>query len=200
MQARRADFGGFCVLYEKEGALREVTARYLVGADGAGSLVRRAFFPEVSIRRYVAIQQWFPDENPNPFYSCVFDPENTDCYSWSICKDGSFIFGGAYPARGCRARFERQKEKLAALGFQFGEPVQNRGLPAAAAPPGGGNSAREGTACSSRGGGRALSARAPWRGSAARPQRLPARRALNGDGDPVRAYARGAARCAASCG
>lgn len=36
-----------------------------------------------------------------------------------------------------------------------------------------------------------MSARAPWRGSAARSSAAPGRRALNGDGDPVRAYARG---------
>lgn len=112
---------GFC-LSLRDG--REIRASVLVGADGANSLVRRTFFPHARIRSYVAIQQWFPEAHAVPFYSCVFDPQNTDCYSWSISKDGCFIFGGAYPAQNCRARFERQKEALARLGFRFGTPLQ----------------------------------------------------------------------------
>lgn len=100
-----------------------LTARCVVGADGAVSTVRRSFFPKKKMRSYTAIQQWFPETNPKPFYSCIFDPETSDCCSWSISKDSHFIFGGAFPHSKCRERFERQKEKLERQhGFKFGEP------------------------------------------------------------------------------
>lgn len=115
---------GFRLTYVENGRHKEAIARYVVGADGSFSLVRRAFWPNVPIRRYVAVQQWFRDVNPSPFYSCVFDPENTDCYSWGLSKDGNFIFGGAFPPKGCRARFERQKSALEGHGYRFGPPIR----------------------------------------------------------------------------
>lgn len=60
-----------------------------------------------------------------PFYSCIFDNDATDCYSWSISKDGYFIFGGAYPMKDGQARFDALKEKLKAFHFQFGKPVKS---------------------------------------------------------------------------
>jgi len=95
----------------------------LVGADGAGSLVRRSLFGPAKIRRYTAIQQWFPIRSVNPFYSCVFDPETSPCCSWSICTADHFIFGGAFPMKNSRAAFDLQKQRLEEyLGLDFGEP------------------------------------------------------------------------------
>ncbi|MEA5040439.1 MAG: FAD-binding protein [Clostridiaceae bacterium] len=116
--------GGWRIEYREANELYSLHSKYVIGADGANSAVRRAICPDAHIRNYVAIQQWFEDRHPRPFYSCIFDPEATDCYSWSISKDGSFIFGGAYPAEHCRDRFEMQKRRLSELGFLFGAPLK----------------------------------------------------------------------------
>lgn len=118
---------GYLVTYQDEqGDRSQAFAKLLVGADGANSFVRRSFFPKLKTRSYVAVQQWFArtEQDKNPFYSCVFDPDTSDCYSWSLCKDESFIFGGAFPPKNCRARFETQKKKLEQFGFQFGAPLK----------------------------------------------------------------------------
>lgn len=116
--------GGFEVTFEQCGQTKKITTKYLVGADGAASLVRKTLFPNKKIRQYTAVQQWFEDINPAPFYACVFDPQNTDCYSWALSKDGSFIFGGAYPVKNSGAHFARQKEKLQNNGFKFGPALK----------------------------------------------------------------------------
>ena len=116
--------GGFRILLS-DGT--EIVCRHLVGADGANSLVRRFLYPGYRPRTYVAVQQWFEAEDSRPFYLCVFDPENTDCYSWGLSKDGRLLFGGAYPPKDCRARFERQKEALSALGMNLSRPLATEG-------------------------------------------------------------------------
>ena len=107
-----------------DGGLKEITAKKVVGADGANSIVRRTFFRNRKMHSYVAIQQWFAEAHKNPFYSCVFDPETSDCCSWSISKDNHFIFGGAFAPKNCRENFEKQKQKLEKFGFRFGEPIK----------------------------------------------------------------------------
>lgn len=117
--------GGFAIAYtDAHGTQKTVTSRILIGAEGAFSRVRRLAYPNEERHVYTSIQQWFKDANPTPFYSCIFDPEATDCCSWTISKDGYFIFGGAYPRKGAREAFEQQKARLAAHGFCFGEPLR----------------------------------------------------------------------------
>lgn len=114
----------FTVTYEKNSESHNITARQIVGADGANSSVRRLLFPNARIRSYISIQEWYTDRNVRPLYSCFFDPDITDCYAWGISKDGCFIFGGAFPLKGGRERFERLKAKLASRGYVFGEKIK----------------------------------------------------------------------------
>lgn len=93
-----------------------VHASAVVGADGANSLVRRTFYGGYrgrrAIKRYTAIQQWFPVTGKAPFYSCIFDAETSPVYSFSAFKDGKMLFGGMFEPVGCRRAFEKQKKKL----------------------------------------------------------------------------------------
>ena len=96
---------------------RRVTCRYLIGADGASSVVRRSLFSDHPIVRYTAIQQWFPAKDVNPYYSCLFDSATSTGCSWIFFKDGSLIFGGAFDTHGARQAFEAQKCKLIERGL-----------------------------------------------------------------------------------
>jgi flavin-dependent dehydrogenase len=102
-----------------------VECDYLVGADGGSSIVRRTFFTPPK-KQYVAIQEHFPDNGSDiPPYSCIFDPETSDSCSWTIRKDGYFIFGGAFQQNGCREAYQMQRQRLEAyLGVPFGQPIK----------------------------------------------------------------------------
>jgi flavin-dependent dehydrogenase len=112
------------ITYIRDCTKYEIEARFVVGADGANSAVRKRLFPKREMPRYLAIQSWFKEKHQTPFYSCVFDAEITDSYCWSISKDGFFILGGAFPKRDGKRRFALLKEKLHRSGFTFGEAVK----------------------------------------------------------------------------
>ena len=94
-----------------------LTCRFLVGADGASSVVRRSLFADKPILRYTAIQQWYAAEDVNPYYSCLFDSATSTGCSWIFFKDGALIFGGAFDRHGAREAFETQKQKLVERGL-----------------------------------------------------------------------------------
>lgn len=95
-----------------DGSLGTARGRAVVGADGAGSLVRRAVAPGRDILRYTAIQQWFPAEGAAALYACVFHRPTSESCSWLFTKDGQIAFGGAFAPQGARENFEEQKRLL----------------------------------------------------------------------------------------
>ncbi len=100
----------------------EYKAKAVVGADGANSVVRRSFFEP--LYRYVSIQQTFEPLDIMP-YSCIFDPKTSRSCSWTIRKEGQFIFGGAFEKMNCREAFEKQKGRLEHfVGKSFGKPIK----------------------------------------------------------------------------
>jgi flavin-dependent dehydrogenase len=119
--AEALEGGGFRIRYTTaEAGERSAETRCIVGADGAHSAVRRAFFPSFRTRSYTAIQEWFPAETAVPGYFCFFDPELTDLYCWGLSKNGSFILGGAFPHKHALAAFKKLKQKLLSARFFSG--------------------------------------------------------------------------------
>ena len=106
--------------------IQEIQCREIVGADGAGSLVRKTFFPEKMMMQYASIQQWYHHEGKTtPFYSCIFDPKTSESCSWLIYKDEYVIYGGCFAPRHCRQAFEEQKKRVCGFfGQEFGVPVK----------------------------------------------------------------------------
>ncbi len=114
------------VLFVKTfGGKNVVRTKSIVGSDGANSVVRKTFYGS-DIFHYVAIQQWFEAKNDiNAFYSCVFDEKTSGSCSWSIFKNGYFIYGGCFESKNCRENFEKQKERIAGFdGFIFDKCVK----------------------------------------------------------------------------
>ncbi len=121
--------GGFDLGISRDGRAVTERARVVVGADGAGSLVRRQIAPAgPAPRAYIAIQEWFETAEAMPYYSAVFDRRITDFYSWTIPKEGQLIVGSALsPGAGAPAKFERLKRDLQSVGFRLGRRTRREG-------------------------------------------------------------------------
>ena len=116
--------GGFLITLFNGDKEVAITARQIVGADGANSIVRRTFFPDFKVCKLISIQQWFKNTHITPNYTCIFDKATTDTYAWGVTKGGYFIFGGAFEFKNARKSFEALKENVKVFGFELNNPVK----------------------------------------------------------------------------
>lgn len=114
---------------EVAGGREVVRGRLVVGADGAGSAVRRLAFPAgAAPGRYLAIQEWFEASRPEPCYTALFDQALTDFYGWAIPKAGRVVVGGAFrPGADAPGRFGRLVARLREAGLPLGRSVGREG-------------------------------------------------------------------------
>ena len=100
--------GGAAVRLAAEGREETVRARLVIGADGAGSLVRRAAFPGLpGPATMLAMQVRLPVDSSPAEHHVLFATGLTDYYAWAIPKPGEVLVGSAFgQARGARERFE----------------------------------------------------------------------------------------------
>lgn len=116
------------VTYTYQGRKGRVRARLVVGADGAGSVIRR--YCPGGVHRpdsYYAIQEWFTVDRVIPYFTAIFDQSITDFYSWIIPKENQLILGSALQF-GVDV-FERMNllhQRLSVYGLHFNKPDRVR--------------------------------------------------------------------------
>jgi len=108
-----------------------VRTRCLVGADGAGSRVRRIFsgdhpMPEL----YAAVQIRHRVSSSHPSFTAIFDSRLTDFYGWTIPKDDALLIGAAFPrGRGAREALQTLIRGLRKFDIPTGKPLKLQGAP-----------------------------------------------------------------------
>jgi len=135
-QRSEADGDGLTLHFRENDVPKTADVRWLVGADGAFSTVRREFFPKAPMpKRYIAVQHWFDREEvfvTEKFgidfwsnYVGIFDSALTEYYQWMIPKERHLILGGAFTlGTNVAAVMQSTREKLESLGLQLGTPCK----------------------------------------------------------------------------
>jgi len=85
---------GVTVLIERNNKRKIIRSKYLIGADGAFSSVRRKITNK-DLTRYLAIQEWIPKIKDIDTFDYILCKEITDFYSWLIPKENRILIGSA---------------------------------------------------------------------------------------------------------
>lgn len=103
------------IFIETHNVKQVIKSKYLIGADGAFSSVRKQI-SKTPIKYYIAAQEWVktnPNSNKNKIILFIFDNELTDYYSWVIPKGEHLIVGLAIMhGNNTKKKFDLFKEKL----------------------------------------------------------------------------------------
>ena len=113
-----------------EGEKREISTEFIIGADGANSKVKKELLPKQHFepKRYISIQEWFPNTTNLNQFVAIFDTEISDFYSWIIPKDDGILFGSAIIEGKDATKYHNlQKEKLKAHGYDLTNPSKKEG-------------------------------------------------------------------------
>lgn len=119
----------FVVTYKEAGRKVSVKTKYVVGADGATSIIRRHWFGEdLGPEKYLSIQHEYETRGVMPFYVSLFDRHVTDFYSWIIQKDKRLYIGTGIKEKDySKDRFNKLVEDSRKLGLQVGKEVKCTG-------------------------------------------------------------------------
>jgi flavin-dependent dehydrogenase len=127
-QARR---GGTIATFEREGRREEISARFLVGADGASSPVARDLGLDANSMFLIGLEEVYGSRSyGQPAFHCFLDPERAPGYIAWIVDDGQSLHLGT---GGVAGRFEPQralqsfKVSLPAHLRPAGQPSERRG-------------------------------------------------------------------------
>ncbi|MBQ6285141.1 MAG: FAD-binding protein [Bacilli bacterium] len=102
----------FTVTVSCKNKVKKYKSKFIIGADGCSSIVRKKFFKDNTMK-YIAIQEWYKcNDKSNSFYSCIFDRKTSSSCSWLIHKNEYLIYGGAFDIKNAKENFEIQKSKL----------------------------------------------------------------------------------------
>ncbi|NQU83062.1 MAG: FAD-dependent monooxygenase [Parcubacteria group bacterium] len=108
------------ITIKKAGEEINIKCKYLIGADGAFSIVKKKLSNNEQIRQYVAMQEFIGLENEfMDKFLFIYDNDITDFYSWAIPKDNNLVVGSALLKEGATEKFHIFKQKLKEkLGIQ----------------------------------------------------------------------------------
>lgn len=74
-----------------------IKAKFLVGADGAKSIIRNKLYPNLRIEKYVAFQEWVKcNKDLNDMVYFIYDNRISDLPLWVIPKSEYILVGAAF--------------------------------------------------------------------------------------------------------